>query len=195
MCCVFFASSPSAGSSAGMGRPSVRPRSRFVPGSDQAGTLVGLWGHIARSNPQVESLRRDPRAEILILGANGYISPSWMADRTQAPTWNYASVQVLANIAFIEDDAGTRAGPSRSDRRDGGRAAKCLEHGRHGRTLRSPGAAHHRVRSQHRGNQAEIQARAGRAARRIRRYHEGARGDRGGQLRRGWPTSRTDDVR
>ena len=29
-----------------------------------------------------------------------------MADRTQAPTWNYASVQVLANIAFIEDDAG-----------------------------------------------------------------------------------------
>jgi len=78
----------------------------FRPRLDPAGTLVGLWGHLARSNPQVELLRRESRAEILILGANGYISPSWMADRTQAPTWNYASVQFLANIAFIEDDAG-----------------------------------------------------------------------------------------
>ena len=29
-----------------------------------------------------------------------------MADRSQAPTWNYASVQFLTNISFIEDDAG-----------------------------------------------------------------------------------------
>lgn len=78
----------------------------FRPRLDAAGTLVGLWGHLARSNPQVELLRQDPRAEILILGVNGYISPSWMADRTQAPTWNYVSVQFLTNIAFIEDDAG-----------------------------------------------------------------------------------------
>lgn len=77
-------------------------RARLGP----AGQLVGLWGHLARSNPQVELLRQDPRAEILILGANGYISPSWMADRAQAPTWNYASVQFLTRIAFIEDDAG-----------------------------------------------------------------------------------------
>jgi predicted FMN-binding regulatory protein PaiB len=78
----------------------------FRPRLGPAGKLVGLWGHLARSNPQVGLLQRDPRAEILILGANGYISPSWMADRTQAPTWNYASVQFLTNIAFIEDDAG-----------------------------------------------------------------------------------------
>ena len=78
----------------------------FRPRLDSAGKLVGLWGHLARSNPQVALLRRDPRAEILFLGANGYISPSWMADRSQAPTWNYASVQFLTNIAFIEDDAG-----------------------------------------------------------------------------------------
>jgi len=77
----------------------------FRPRLDPAGTLVGLWGHLARSNPQVELLRRDARAEILILGANGYISPSWMADRTQAPTWNYASVQFLTTITFMEDDA------------------------------------------------------------------------------------------
>lgn len=78
----------------------------FRPRLDPAGTLVGLWGHLARSNPQVELLRRDPRAEILILGANGYVSPSWMADRTQAPTWNYVSVQFLTNIAFMDGNAG-----------------------------------------------------------------------------------------
>jgi predicted FMN-binding regulatory protein PaiB len=78
----------------------------FRPRLGPAGTLVGLWGHFARSNPQYEVLKRDPRAEILILGANGYISPSWMADRTQAPTWNYASAQFLTHVRFIEDDAG-----------------------------------------------------------------------------------------
>lgn len=78
----------------------------FRPRLGPAGTLVGLWGHLARSNPQVELLRRHPRAEILILGANGYVSPSWMTDRTQAPTWNYVSAQFLTRIAFIEDDAG-----------------------------------------------------------------------------------------
>lgn len=77
----------------------------FRPRLDPSGTLVGLWGHLPRSNPQVEWLRRDPRAEILILGANGYISPSWMTDRTQAPTWNYASIQFLTDIVFLEDDA------------------------------------------------------------------------------------------
>ena len=29
-----------------------------------------------------------------------------MADRTQAPTWNYVSVQLLTNIAFMDDEAG-----------------------------------------------------------------------------------------
>lgn len=78
----------------------------FRPRLDAAGALVGLWGHLSRANPQVESLRRDPRAEILILGPNGYVSPSWMADRTQAPTWNYASVQFITRITFMEDGAG-----------------------------------------------------------------------------------------
>jgi transcriptional regulator len=78
----------------------------FRPRLGPNGKLVGLWSHFARSNPQYELLKRDPRAQILILGANGYISPSWMADRTQAPTWNYASVQFLTHVSFIEEDTG-----------------------------------------------------------------------------------------
>lgn len=67
------------------------------------GRLEQLLGHFARSNPQLEGLRRDPRALILFLGPNGYISPSWMADRSQAPTWNYASAQFLVELELADD--------------------------------------------------------------------------------------------
>jgi predicted FMN-binding regulatory protein PaiB len=80
---------------------------RPVFGAD--GAVARLIGHFARRNPQVEHLRRDPRALILFLGPNGYISPSWLSDRTQAPTWNYASAQFLVEIAFVEEDQATLA--------------------------------------------------------------------------------------
>jgi predicted FMN-binding regulatory protein PaiB len=76
---------------------------------DKAGRLVRLDGHLARSNPQVESLRRDPNALILFMGLNGYISPSWMNDRTQAPTWTYESLQVQAELELFDDPARLRA--------------------------------------------------------------------------------------
>lgn len=80
---------------------------RPVFGAD--GALDGLVGHFARSNPHLEALRRDPRALILFMGPNGYVSPSWMADRTQAPTWNYASVQFLVEITLVEEESGILA--------------------------------------------------------------------------------------
>lgn len=70
---------------------------------DDAGQLIALHGHFARSNPQVARLQADPEALILILGPHGYISPSWMSDRTQAPTWNYAGAALRCRIQFIDD--------------------------------------------------------------------------------------------
>ncbi|MGJ4803243.1 alpha/beta hydrolase fold domain-containing protein [Luteimonas sp. SDU82] len=58
---------------------------------DEAGRPVRLVGHFARRNPQVEALRADPRATVLVIGPQGAISPSWFRDRSRAPTWNYAS--------------------------------------------------------------------------------------------------------
>jgi len=83
------------------------PRSTLLPirpkfGDD--GEVVRLEGHFARRNPQLEAIRRDPRALILFLGPNGYVSPSWFADRSQAPTWNYASVQFLTELELYEDE-------------------------------------------------------------------------------------------
>ncbi|KAB8181815.1 FMN-binding negative transcriptional regulator [Lysobacter maris] len=62
-----------------------------------------LIGHLARSNPQAAALVREPRALVVFSGTHGYISPSWMRDRTQAPTWNYESVQFDVEVDFDED--------------------------------------------------------------------------------------------
>jgi transcriptional regulator len=77
----------------------LRPR----VGSD--GRIEALEGHMARSNPLHAALQREARALILFSGPQGYISPSWMSDRTWAPTWNYAVVQFLVTIAFDETPA------------------------------------------------------------------------------------------
>ncbi|MDB6041602.1 MAG: FMN-binding negative transcriptional regulator [Gammaproteobacteria bacterium] len=69
------------------------------------GRVEGLAGHFARSNPQLQVLKTQPRVLIFFLGVHGYVSPSWMADRTQAPTWNYASAQFDADIELFEEPA------------------------------------------------------------------------------------------
>jgi len=74
--------------------------------TDREGRVVRIDGHLSRCNPQAETLRRVPVAWFLFMGPNRYVSPSWMADRTQAPTWNYASLQVRARLRLIDDPAG-----------------------------------------------------------------------------------------
>lgn len=74
----------------------------LVPKFAPDGRIVAVEGHFARANPQVAALRADGRATVLWLGAHGYVSPSWMADRTQAPTWNYASAQLQVDVRFAE---------------------------------------------------------------------------------------------
>ncbi|NZA24845.1 FMN-binding negative transcriptional regulator [Luteimonas sp. SJ-92] len=66
------------------------------------GSLVALRGHLARRNPHVARLRRDPHAHALVLGPHAYVSPRWLDDRTQAPTWNYAAAAFALRIALSE---------------------------------------------------------------------------------------------
>jgi predicted FMN-binding regulatory protein PaiB len=77
------------------------------PVVDTDGHVVELRGHFARSNPHVEHLRRAPRALILFMGPHGYISSSWLADRTRTPTWNYAMAQYVVDIELVEDPGRT----------------------------------------------------------------------------------------
>jgi transcriptional regulator len=75
------------------------------PRVDRRGHIEVLEGHIPRSNPQHADLLRDGRALVLFMGPQGYISPSWVSNRTWAPTWNFAVVQFLVNVEFDETPA------------------------------------------------------------------------------------------
>lgn len=68
---------------------------------------VTLLGHMPRVHPHTDLLRRQPRALAMFTGAHGYISPSWLSDRTQAPTWNYETVQFEIHVEFDDSDAAT----------------------------------------------------------------------------------------
>lgn len=69
---------------------------------DEAGRLIELIGHLMRSNPLHAALSGDPRATILFSGPDAYVSPEHAGRRDWAPTWNYAQVKVVAEIAFDE---------------------------------------------------------------------------------------------
>jgi predicted FMN-binding regulatory protein PaiB len=79
------------------------------PVLDGEGGVAGLRGHFSRSNPHVEQVRRAPRSLVMFMGPHGYISASWLRDRTRTPTWNYAMVQYLVDIELVEDEARTDA--------------------------------------------------------------------------------------
>lgn len=74
---------------------------------DAEGRPLRLLGHFARRNPQWRAFADDPRATVLLLGPHGYVSPSWFADRSRAPTWNYASLVFEVEIELLDtpDDA------------------------------------------------------------------------------------------
>lgn len=73
------------------------------------GRVTRIEGHLPRAAPHAAALRADPLARLLWMGPNAYVSPSWMADRTQAPTWNFAAVQCRARIVFDDEPAALRA--------------------------------------------------------------------------------------
>lgn len=75
------------------------------PRTGTNGRIEALEGHMARSNPLCAALQRSSRALVLFSGPQGYISPSWVSNRTWAPTWNYAVVQFIVTIAFDEEPA------------------------------------------------------------------------------------------
>jgi transcriptional regulator len=72
-----------------------------------------LLGHVPRTHPHTDLLRRQPRALAVFQGAHGYISPSWLTDRTQAPTWNYESVQLDIEVEFDDSDEATQTALTR----------------------------------------------------------------------------------
>jgi transcriptional regulator len=68
------------------------------------GTVISLFGHFARSNPQVEIVARQPEAMILFQGPQGYIAPRLVSRQDWGPTWNYAVVRFDVEIALVPEE-------------------------------------------------------------------------------------------
>lgn len=68
--------------------------------SDASGPF--LLGHFGSTNRQIAALRQDPRALAVFQGQHGYVSPSWLSDRTQAPTWFHESVQLTVDVRILD---------------------------------------------------------------------------------------------
>ena len=64
-----------------------------------------LYGHFGAKSPQLKLLDRQSRALVTFQGPSSYISPSWLRDRTQAPTWHYTFVEFLVEVELHYDEA------------------------------------------------------------------------------------------
>lgn len=76
----------------------------LLPEHDGDGRVASLLGHIARSNPQQKALETNPRATILCMGPNGYVSPQLVSNPTWGPTWNYAVCRFETEIRFVPEE-------------------------------------------------------------------------------------------
>ena len=91
--------------SSGTGTPLATPLPLLLERG--ANGEMALLGHMPRAHPHTDLLRRQPRALAVFQGAHGYISPSWLTDRTQAPTWNYETVHFEIDIEFNDSAEAT----------------------------------------------------------------------------------------
>lgn len=76
----------------------------FVYETDRGerGTLVS---HLAAANPQVSAINANEMATIVFSGVHGYISPSWLSERSHtAPTWNYEVVECRGRLHELNDN-------------------------------------------------------------------------------------------
>ncbi len=73
----------------------------------EPGPLGRLVGHLARANSQWKSTPDGSAALAIILGPNGYVSPSWYATKREpsrvVPTWDYVAVHAHGTVRFFDE--------------------------------------------------------------------------------------------
>lgn len=70
---------------------------------EEEGQLV-LYGHIARANEQVATLKQVQEVLAIFMEKHTYISSSWY-DHVNVPTWNYIAVHVYGTLTLLDEDA------------------------------------------------------------------------------------------
>lgn len=73
------------------------------------GTYGTLIAHFAKANPHWQLLDADTEILVVFHGAHSFISPTWYANATVVPTWNYATVHAYGKGHLIHDAEELRA--------------------------------------------------------------------------------------
>lgn len=68
--------------------------------TDAEGQPVSLLGHFPLRNPHYAVLKEHARAVFSFRGPNDYVSPSDAGKSDWAPTWNFATVRIIADVQF-----------------------------------------------------------------------------------------------
>lgn len=64
-----------------------------------------LSGHLMKNTDHHKAFVHNPNALVVFTGPHCYVSASWYADKKQASTWNYMSVQARGLIHFADEKA------------------------------------------------------------------------------------------
>lgn len=64
-----------------------------------------LSGHLMKNTDHHKAFVDNPNALVVFTGPHCYVSASWYADKKQASTWNYMSVQARGIIRFADEKA------------------------------------------------------------------------------------------
>lgn len=62
---------------------------------------VALLGHVARANPQWQTLAEQREALAIFAGPHAYVSPTLYEQRQSVPTWNYIAVHAYGPVRPI----------------------------------------------------------------------------------------------
>jgi transcriptional regulator len=66
------------------------------------GPLGTLITHVPLADPFCEAVRAGAPALVVFKGPHGYVSSSWYADRTSAPTWNFLVAEARGRLEPVE---------------------------------------------------------------------------------------------
>src|SRR3546814_18159856 len=83
-----------------LGDASIATPLPLVADYDAESRLTAFIGHFALENRHVAALRADARSQILFSGPQPYVSPTHVANRTWAPTWNYSVARFIYQTEF-----------------------------------------------------------------------------------------------
>jgi transcriptional regulator len=63
-----------------------------------------LQGHIMRNTDHHKAFIENPKALMVFIGFNAYVSASWYTNPQIGSTWNYMSVHVNGNVNFMSNE-------------------------------------------------------------------------------------------